>query len=119
MGRWKNTVEKIFMAKNRYNQTENPDNFYKSREWLKARFRVLHRDKYQCVMCGACVKAKGTARVDHIKPRKVYPELSLDLENLRTLCASCDNKRHREKGYKISETPQVNFDGSPAGWWNK
>ena len=62
------------------------------------RKQALARDEYCCVFCGKDVSAKGRARVDHIKAVKEYPELAFDLDNLRTLCASCDNKRHSEKG---------------------
>lgn len=29
--------------------------------------------------------------VDHVKPRKFYPELALDLDNLQVLCALCNH----------------------------
>jgi 5-methylcytosine-specific restriction endonuclease McrA len=92
--------------------SRNP--FYNSREWRVMRFRVLHRDGYKCVICGSNVRGKGLSRVDHIKPLKKFPELSLVLSNLRTLCVSCDNKNHSEKGGAIRN--EVNEQGYPAGW---
>nr|DAR84995.1 MAG TPA: HNH endonuclease [Caudoviricetes sp.] len=32
--------------------------------------------------------------VDHIKELEFYPEFALDIDNLRTLCKACHNKRH-------------------------
>ena len=29
--------------------------------------------------------------VDHIKPRKVFPELALSLDNLQVLCGDCNH----------------------------
>ena len=69
--------------------------FYASSKWKKLRTKALKRDHYSCVNC----KAKGiltTSRleVDHIKEVEYYPDLSLQLDNLRTLCRDCHNKRH-------------------------
>lgn len=55
--------------------------------WRKAVFR---RDKYTCVLCGDA--RGGNLEADHIKPRLLYPELTLDVNNGRTLCKTC----HRE-----------------------
>lgn len=82
------------------------DPFYKSAAWAKARKLALERDHYICVDC-MTAKARGERRrprtatvVHHIKPRDQYPELSLDLDNLVSLCDACHNKRHPEKGGK-------------------
>ncbi|WP_405083185.1 HNH endonuclease [Paenibacillus chitinolyticus] len=34
----------------------------------------------------------------HIKELERYPELGLSLDNLESVCTSCHNKLHREKG---------------------
>lgn len=73
------------------------DKFYLSREWRVVRLIVLRRDGYRCVICRRDVSASGEARVDHVKPRATHPELSLVVENLRTLCTTCDSNSHREK----------------------
>lgn len=72
-------------------QSGNQDSFYSSAEWLAVRRRVLKRDGYCCVRCGASVQGKGLARVDHIVGFKVDRRLALVLSNLRTLCVPCDN----------------------------
>ena len=39
---------------------------------------------------------KTPCNIDHIKPRKFFPELALDILNLQLLCAKC-NKRKGNK----------------------
>lgn len=94
--------------------SKNP--FYQSRAWHALRGRALARDGYCCVLCGTCVRGKRKARIDHIHPIKTSPHLKLELTNVRTLCAACDNRRHREKYTEVRNVPQVNLDGTPAGW---
>jgi len=65
--------------------------------WLDLRQIVLLRDKHHCVKCGAEVRGKREAIVDHIKPRSTHPDLELDLDNLRVLCVRCHNQGHLEK----------------------
>jgi 5-methylcytosine-specific restriction endonuclease McrA len=78
--------------------TGTRDPFYSSPEWLAVRRQALIRDRYCCTVCQRDVHKKGESRVDHIKPKREFPHLALVLSNLRTLCKSCDNKRHAEKG---------------------
>lgn len=50
---------------------------------------VFERDNYTCQECnvrGGCLHA------DHIKPYAAFPELRLDINNGRTLCANCHRK---------------------------
>jgi 5-methylcytosine-specific restriction endonuclease McrA len=56
-------------------------------QWRKA---VMRRDKYTCVQCGDA--RGGNLEADHIKPRYLFPELTLDLDNGRTLCKPCHRK---------------------------
>ena len=96
------------------------DPFYLSEAWRDIRISVLRRDRWRCVMCGAKVHHKGMARVDHITPRRQAPELALRMDNLRTLCPSCDNKRHIEKGHKGEEwgSTKTGQPRDPRHWWN-
>ena len=71
------------------------DTFYNTRDWQKLREQAIGRDNKECLWC----KQEGgltTSRleVDHIKEVKDYPQLAYDLDNLRTLCKDCHNKRH-------------------------
>lgn len=95
------------------------DNFYSSTAWLKARAKVLKRDNYTCVLCGASVHGKGIARVDHYPfSRKERPDLALDINNLRTLDFRCDNMQSIARGQRFGLPPVegVNEDGYPKDW---
>jgi len=66
--------------------------FYRSWEWLEVRYKVLKKYGPKCMCCGSSHKIV----VDHIKPRRIYPELELEEDNLQVLCALCN----RGKSYK-------------------
>lgn len=82
--------------------------FYLSREWKSKRLEILERDNYECVMCRdegrVTTQNDAILEVDHIQELDDYPELALVDENLRTLCRSCHNKRHKRFGF----TPKKN-----------
>jgi 5-methylcytosine-specific restriction endonuclease McrA len=92
------------------------DPFYHSNAWRELRYLCLKRDHWHCTVCERSVRLKGSARVDHIIDRRERPDLALMLSNLRTLCASCDNKRHAEKGGRQIERPEIALDGLPKSW---
>lgn len=73
--------------------------FYNSGEWKSKRQEILERDHYECQWCkreGKVTTADhSTLEVDHIQEFEECPELALDDSNLRTLCKSCHNKRHK------------------------
>lgn len=91
----------------RYDKVADP--FYKTKAWRNARWMALGRDMHMCVECMAAYERHEISEprpatvVHHIKPRKEYPELALELNNLQSLCDACHNKKHPEKGEK--ETP--------------
>jgi hypothetical protein len=68
------------------------DPFYLTAEWRKVRARVLKRDGI-CVECHVV----PSSHCDHIKPRRLFPELELDETNLRGLCVSCHNTRSAQQ----------------------
>lgn len=57
---------------------------------LGLRFRVLHRDRFKCVLCGdhPARNAECILHVDHIVPWSKGGKTRCD--NLRTLCAACN-----------------------------
>ncbi|MBQ8616280.1 MAG: HNH endonuclease [Clostridia bacterium] len=85
------------------------DPFYLSKEWRMVREEALARDKYVCQEClrlfnaGHTIKVRPAAMVHHVKPREEYPELSLVLSNLESLCYKHHNVIHPEKGMKRAE----------------
>ena len=67
-----------------------PVNFYASREWRELRYLALRNTCGRCQCCGATSKDGVRIHVDHIKPRSMFPELSLCLNNLQVLCEDCN-----------------------------
>jgi 5-methylcytosine-specific restriction endonuclease McrA len=60
-------------------------------EWAKVRYQILVKYKDRpCMACGRGPKQGVWLNVDHIKPRKTHPHLSLDLDNLQILCEDCN-----------------------------
>lgn len=85
----------------RYNYFKNKEDrkkFYLSKEWRRFRLLVLDRDNHECLWC----KNEGKVttiqemilEVDHITELQDRPDLALDINNCRTLCKLCHNKRH-------------------------
>jgi 5-methylcytosine-specific restriction endonuclease McrA len=64
--------------------------FYRTREWLKARYKVLQSRGAVCDCCGMKRKAGIQIHVDHIRPRSKYPGLELATSNLQVLCELCN-----------------------------
>lgn len=66
--------------------------FLQSYEWRQLRMRVLTKRGARCECCGASPKDGVTViNVDHIKPRRDFPELALVESNLQVLCAVCNH----------------------------
>lgn len=71
----------------RLNNARKPsDGFYTSWKWAKLRFEVLRAYGAICMCC----RATEDIVVDHIKPRKRYPDLEFDFNNLQVLCDFCN-----------------------------
>ena len=88
--------------------------FENSAAWKARREDALRRDKYRCVECqrfgrktedGLPVPAE---LVHHVVPLEVDWGKRLSLDNLQSLCRSCHNKKHPEKGI-----PPVRRRGAP------
>ena len=86
---------------------EERNQFYNSSKWRTIRRRALKRDHYECVWCRDEGKVTTTnLEVDHIKELEFYPEFALDIDNLRTLCKECHNKRHERFQFRKSKKMQ-------------
>lgn len=68
------------------------DKFYSSWEWKKARFEILKRYGAKCMLCGSTHRIV----VDHIKPKRFFPDLALDLDNLQVLCDECNRGKSND-----------------------
>ena len=69
------------------------DLFLFSPEWRELRALALKRYGCRCAKCGAEQTKAKRMNVDHIKPRKFFPELALDLNNLQPLCGRCNKAK--------------------------
>ena len=65
--------------------------FLTSYEWRKLRMEALIKYGRRCMCCGATPSTGAVMNVDHIKPRKRYPELALEINNLQILCHDCNH----------------------------
>lgn len=77
---------KIYDSEQRDKST---DKFYHSDKWKNVRAQAMARAHGLCQDClkrGLLVNAE---MVHHIKPLRDYPELGLDLNNLKPLCNRC------------------------------
>jgi 5-methylcytosine-specific restriction endonuclease McrA len=67
------------------------DSFLATYEWRKLRMQALKKYGPKCMCCGATPATGAVMNVDHIKPRKLFPALAMDLSNLQVLCHECNH----------------------------
>jgi 5-methylcytosine-specific restriction endonuclease McrA len=67
------------------------DAFLMTYEWRKVRMEALKKYGAKCQCCGATPAHGAVMNVDHIKPRKLFPHLALDMNNLQVLCHDCNH----------------------------
>lgn len=70
---------------------ESSDAFLASYEWRRLRMVALQKYGRRCQCCGATPETGAVMNVDHIKPRKLFPNLALDIGNLQVLCHECNH----------------------------
>lgn len=91
--------------------------FYSSTAWKKLRQNCLERDHYECQWCKEegklTTQYDSVLEVDHIKELEINPELALEIDNLRTLCKDCHNKRHDRMNYR-GQQKKRKWDDE---WW--
>jgi hypothetical protein len=75
----------------RSNVYVSSDAFLSSYQWRKLRMEALIKYGRRCMCCGATPSTGAVMNVDHIKPRKRYPELALEINNLQILCHDCNH----------------------------
>lgn len=67
------------------------DAFLQTYEWRRLRMEAIKKHGRACQCCGAMPSPGKPINVDHIKPRRLYPELALSLDNLQVLCHECNH----------------------------
>jgi len=67
------------------------DAFLTSYEWRRVRMEALKKYGARCQCCGASPATGAVMNVDHIKPRRIFPQLALSLDNLQVLCNACNH----------------------------
>jgi 5-methylcytosine-specific restriction endonuclease McrA len=74
----------------KHNKVCSSDGFYNSSEWRALRYSAFELHGNSCCCCGKSPKDGVVMHVDHIKPRSLFPELALELNNLQILCEECN-----------------------------
>ena len=59
--------------------------YYTTEEWADTRKKIFDRDGKICHMCGG-----PATHIDHLLPKSKYPELALNLDNLKPACKDCN-----------------------------
>ena len=65
--------------------------FLSTYAWRKVRMEALKKYGPKCMCCGVTPQTGAVMNVDHIKPRKLFPNLALDINNLQVLCHDCNH----------------------------
>ena len=73
---------------------------YHSPRWKRKRAAILRRDGYLCQECKRYGRRRQATTVHHIRHADEYPELAYTDNNLVSLCSTCHQKAHPEKGAK-------------------
>jgi 5-methylcytosine-specific restriction endonuclease McrA len=67
------------------------DAFLQTYEWRKLRMEALKKYTPKCMCCGSTPASGAVMNVDHIKPRRLFPSLAMDINNLQILCHDCNH----------------------------
>jgi len=92
---------------------KNQDPFLQSPEWKALRVQALELYGRRCAKCGQEQTRSRRINVDHIKPRKFFPELALELSNLQPLCGPCNKAKGNRHFTNYLE--QGRLSGGPEG----
>lgn len=98
----KQWIEKLIQEKKLYR-------FYKSRDWIELREKVLVDAHYECIKCKEKGRISKATEVHHVQWVKKHPELALSrtytykgetLQNLLPLCHDCHDEEHERSAFK-------------------
>lgn len=88
--------------------------FYKSKEWLELREKILKENHNECEWCRKQGKISRAEQVHHVQYVKKHPELAMSRhyqykgvkkKNLIALCHDCHDKAHDRMRYKKQRKP--------------
>lgn len=89
-----NYLPKIEEDQQRLSDSHDP--WYKQPRWRRLRKQFLNKHPL-CIYCNGVVKTAEI--VDHLRPRRLYPELEWEEKNFSPVCSEC----HRKKSGKESQ----------------
>lgn len=88
--------------------------FYRSQAWRDVREYCMHRDSFLCQDClkeGRYTPAEEVHHIEPLTPENINsPSVSLNPDNLISLCRECHKKRHGAKQndrYEVDELGHV------------
>lgn len=88
------------------------EKFYKSKQWQRCQHTVMERDSFLCQDClkhGIITPATEVHHIKWLTPDNINdPSVSLNPDNLISLCHDCHMKRHAgKKRYRIDKNGRV------------
>jgi 5-methylcytosine-specific restriction endonuclease McrA len=98
---------KSYVVKKVAKPSVSSDEFLKSFEWRRLRMQALLKYGSKCMCCGATPDKGFVMNVDHIKPRKLFPALALEISNLQILCEACN---HGKGNWDMTDWRQTKQD---------
>lgn len=105
------TPPQVQPPKQRYVDPNGPD-FLTSYAWRTLRMQALKLYGAVCMCCGDSPQNGAVMNVDHIKPRKHFPNLALDIANLQILCGACNQGKCNwdETDWRPTEPDGISYD---------
>lgn len=86
------------------NNITSLDDFYRTEEWIKLTEKIKLQSAGKCAICHKTVSDWRTLIVHHkihLTMDNVFdPNISLNENNLETICLDCHNKEHKRFGYE-------------------
>ena len=85
--------------------------FYKTKEWIELKNKILEEEHFECEICREAGKYKRAYLVHHVRFVRKYPHLALSkyytykgkrYKNLLALCNDCHEKIHDRNSFKNS-----------------
>lgn len=67
--------------------------FLKTEEWFVLKAQTIAKYGCTCMRCKKKISRWMDINVDHIKPRKLFPTLANNPNNLQILCGSCNKAK--------------------------